>query len=204
MLKRVFEITGNKIASLLIGETSLMISSQDFSSAEEFQTAWDKKLSLATKVEVKYSAIKSIRKDDDDADIVIKHKAALGIPTYCEFSFDDASAYPVFFSFLQKEQYFTRQEVKLTPLKSIGNYLIGIVATLAFTAFCYFEALKIANGTVARTTSGKQELFNSAVGALGDKGVLAAGGLAVCYLLYKAWTRFSNPPTRLLFLPPTT
>lgn len=186
----------------MAGETSFMFSSQSFRSAEEFQAAWDKKLSLATKVEVKYEAIKSVHKDDDDADILIKYKTVLGIPTNCEFSFHDESAYPLFFAFLQKERYFTNQYEKLTPLKSIVNYLIGIVATIAFTAFCYSEALKIAAGTVEETTNGKQRLFNNIVSALGDKGVLAAGGLLFCYLGYKAWSRFSNPPHRSLFLPP--
>jgi hypothetical protein len=203
MRNQVFAITGNKIASMMAGETSFMFSSQSFRSAEEFQTAWDKKLSLATKVEVKYDAIKSVHKDDDGDAILIKYKTVLGIPTNCEFSFDDKAAYPLFFAFLEKERYFTNQYEKLTPLKAIVNYLIGLVATLAFTAFCYSEALKIAAGTVAETTNGKQRLFNNIVGALGDKGVLAAGGLLFCYLGYNAWSRFSNPPHRSLFLPPT-
>lgn len=107
MRNQVFIITGNKIASMMAGETSFMFSSQSFRSAEEFQAAWDKKLSLATKVEVKYDAIKSIHKDDDSDDILIKYKTILGIPTNCEFSFDDKAAYPLFFAFLQKERYFT-------------------------------------------------------------------------------------------------
>lgn len=201
MLQQVFAITGNKIASMLAGETSFMFSSQHFNSAEEFQAAWDKKLSLATKVEVKYNAIKSVHKDDDGADILIKYKSVVGIPTNCQFSFNNAAAYPVFFAFLQKERYFTSQEEKLTPLKSIVNYLIGMAATVAFTAFSYSEALKIANGTVREANTGKEELFNDIVGALGNKGVLAAGILGISYLGYKAWKRFSTPPNRLLFLP---
>jgi hypothetical protein len=202
MLQQVFSITGNKIASLLAGEKAFLFSSQHFTSAEAFRAAWEKKVSLATKIEVKYDAIKSVHKDDDSNDILIKYKTLLGIPTNCEFSFNDANAYPLFFSYLQKELYFTKQEEKLTPLKAIVNYLIGLVLTVAFTAFCYAEALKIANGTVAEARSGKEQLFNEAVGALGDKGVLAAGGLLAAYLGYKAWMRFSNPPNRLLLLPP--
>jgi hypothetical protein len=202
MLHQVFAITGNKIASMMAGETSLMFSSQHFRSADEFRAAWDKKLSLATKVEVKYDAIKSVHKDDDDGDILIKYKTILGIPTNCQFSFDDAGAYPLFFSFLQRERYFTKREESLTPLKAIVNYLVGIVATLAFTAFNYAQALAIAAGTVEETTDHKRELFNVIVGTLGPTGVLAAGGLLLAYLGYKAWKRFSNPPTRLLFLPP--
>jgi hypothetical protein len=202
MLHQVFAITGNKIASMAAGDTSFMFSSQSFNSFEDFQAAWDKKLSLATKVEVKYDAIKSVRKDDDDADVLIKYKSLLGIPTDCQFSFDDEAAYPLLFAFLQKERYFTKQYDKLTPFKSTANYLIGIVVTLALTAFSYLEALKIAAGTAERATTSKHRLFNAIVDALGDKGVLAVGGLVLCYLGYKAWTRFTNPPHRALFLPP--
>lgn len=108
MQQQAFAVTGNKIASMLAGETAFMFYSQPFSSAEEFRAAWDKKLSLATKVEVKYEAIKSIHKDDDDTTILIKYKTILGIPTNCEFSFDDADAYPIFFTFLQKDHYFNK------------------------------------------------------------------------------------------------
>ena len=187
---------------MLAGESAFLFSSQHFRSAEEFRAAWDKKLSLATKVEVRYDAIKSVHKDDDDADILIKYKTVLGIPTNCQFSFDDAGAYPLFFSFLQRERYFTKQEERLTPLKSIVNYLIGIAATLALTAFSYSQALDIGQGTVEETNDHKRALFNSIVGFLGTKGVLAVGALLLAYLGYKAWARFSNPPTRLLFLPP--
>jgi len=185
----------------MTGDTSFKFSSHRFDSPDEFQTAWDKKLSLATKVEVKYDAIKSIKKDDDDTDILIKYKTILGIPTNCEFSFVDEESYAIFFTFLQKERYFTKEYEKLTPIKSIVNYLIGIAAMLVFTAFCYSEALKIANGTVEEATDGKQKTFNDIIGALGSKGVLAIGGVLLCYLVYKAWKRFSNPPHRLLFLP---
>lgn len=204
MLRQVFSVTGNKIASLLASEQAFLFSSQHFTSSEAFQAAWEKKVSLATKVEVKYGSIKSVHKDDDSSSILIKYKTVLRIPTDCEFSFQDNSTYQLFFNYLQKKLYFTKQEEKLTPLKSIVNYLIGLIATLAFTAFCYSEALKIANGTVAEAHSGKEQLFNEAVGALGNKGVLAAGGILTAYLGYMAWKRFSNPPNRLLFLPPNT
>ena len=205
MLNRVFDITGHKIASLLPSDDALLFSSQHFDSfdaAEEFRAAWDKKLSLATKVKVPYDAIKSIKKDDDEAEVLIAYRTFLGLPTNVQFTFEDQTAYETFFTFLQKERYFTRQYDQLTPLKAIANYLIGIIAVLALTAFAYSEALKIADGTVEPARTGKQALFNNIVGFLGDKGVLAVGGLGLCYLGYKAWTRFAAPPHRQLFLPP--
>ena len=201
MQQQVFAITGNKIASMLAGETSLLFSSQHFTSAKEFQEAWDKKLSLATKVEVKYEAIKSIHKDADDADILIKYKTFLGVTGNCQFSFDDPEAYPVFFAFLQKERYFSKQEESLTPLKASANYLIGMAVALAFTALCYWLALDGAHDTTAEEHDFRKVVFRSILRVLGANGVLAVGALALAYLGYKAWQRFTNPPSRLLFLP---
>ncbi|RZL09000.1 MAG: hypothetical protein EOO62_14530 [Hymenobacter sp.] len=206
MLNRVFDITGNKIASLLPGEDALLFSGQSFDSfdttAEEFRAAWDKKLSLNTKIKVRYDAIKSIKKDDDEAEVLVAYKTFLGLPTNVQFTFNDPAAYDVFFAFLQKERYFTQQYEQLSPLKAITNYLIGLAAVLAFTAFAYSEALKIAAGTVAPARNGKEALFNNVVGFLGDKGVLALGSLGLVYLGYQAWRRYTLPPHRLLFLPP--
>lgn len=199
----LFSITGNKITSLLLADNALQFSSQQFHSAEQFETAWRRKLSLATKVEAKYAAIRSVHKDDDSADVFIKYKTALGLPTNCAFSFQRPEDYDTFFTFLQQQRYFTRQVEQLTPFKAIINYLIGIAATIAFTWFCHSEALAIAAGTVAEARTSKARLFNELVGFLGPRGVLAAGGLLLCYLLYKAWMRFSNPPQRQRFLPPS-
>jgi hypothetical protein len=204
MIHKVFTITGNKINSLCLGENSLMFSSQTFDSVDSFNEGWNKKLSLATKVEVKYESIKSIKKEDTDNDILIKYKSFLGIPSDCEFSFSDLNDYEIFFNFLQKERYFSKTYENLTPFKAVLNYLIGLVVTIGITVFSYFEALKIANGTIEEAYSAKTRLFNSIVGFLGDKGVLVVGILGAGYLLYKIWIRFTNPPNQLKFLPPNS
>lgn len=202
MHNRVFSIEGNKIKSFIAGENSLMFSSQTFDTVEEFTNAWEKKLSLATKVEVKYDAIKSIKKDDDDNEVFINYKTFVGIPSNCVFSFKDAADYDVFYNFLEKERYFSKTYEKLTPFKAILNYFIGLVITIAITIFSYYEAIAIANGTAEEAHSGKSRMFNYIVELLGDKGVLAVGGAISFYIIYKIWTRFSNPPHQLKFLPP--
>lgn len=202
MEKRLLVAQGNKIASLFLGENSLLLSSQDFNSEQDFLDGWNKKLSLATKIEVKYDAIKSVKKEDDEADVLVKYKAALGIPGSVEFSLPTAGDYEFLFVFLEKERYFTKTYEKATPVKAALNYGIGLVATLLLTVFSYFEALAIANGTADRPTTSKSRLFYSLVESLGDKGVLAVGGLLACYLAYKIWTRFTNPPQQVEFFPP--
>jgi hypothetical protein len=204
MTNKVFAISGNKIASLVIAENSLMFSSQTFNSVEDFMEGWNKKLSLATKVEIKYESIKSVKKEDTDNDVLIKYKSFIGIPSDCEFSFSDINDYETFFTFLQKERYFSKTHEVLTPFKAILNYLIGLAITIGITIFAYFEALKIADGTIEEAHSSKTRLFNNIVELLGDKGVLAVGVLGTCYLLYKIWTRFKNPPNQLKLLPPNS
>ncbi len=204
MDNKVFTITGNKISSLCFGNNSLMFSSQTFKTVEDFMESWHKKLSLATKVEIKFESIKSVKKEDTDEDILISYKWFWGIPTNCEFAFSDANDNEAFFYFLEKEKSFSKTHEKMTAFKAILNYLIGLIFTIAITIFSYFQALEIANGTVAEAVRGKIKVFNEIIEFLGDKGVLAIGGVLACYLLYKIWTRFSNPPYQLKFFPPTS
>ncbi len=73
---------------------------------------------------------------------------------------------------------------------------------MAFTVFTYNQAIEIANGTVEEATDWKARLFNYIVGLIGDKGILIGGTLILAYLIYKTWTRFSNPPNQIKLLPP--
>ncbi len=202
MLNQVFSISGNKIASLVADADALKFSSSGFTSVDEFLTSFGKKLSLATKVEIKYDTIKSIQKEDKDKTIAIKYKGLGGITNSCEFSFNNESDYEVFFSYLEKERYFKRTAETLTPFKAISSYLLGLALTIAITAFCYYEAINIENGSLEEAGNRKARAFNALIGLLGDKGVLAVGVLIVCYLGYKIWTRFKNPPTQTKFIAP--
>jgi hypothetical protein len=201
MINRVFAVSGNKIASLVVGETSLMFSSKSFSSLEEFNESWSKKLSMATKVEVKFDSIKSVKKEDGDEDISISYKTFAGITGSCVFSFSDPASYDTFFGYLQKERYYTKTQEQLSPFKAVSSHLIGLVVTIGITVFAYLEALKLAAGTAEVSGSRKARLFNTIVETLGDKGVLITGGLICAFIAYKIWTRFSNPPGQVKFLP---
>jgi hypothetical protein len=202
MLNQVFSVSGNKISSLVADADSLKFSSSGFTSVDEFLTSFVKKLSLATKVEIKYDSIKSIQKEDNAKTIVIKYKGLGGITQSCEFSFANESDNEVFFSYLEKERYFKRTAETLTPFKAISSYILGFLLTIGITAFAYYEAIGIANGTLEDSGNRKTRAFNALVGFLGDKGVLAVGGLVTAYLGYKMWTRFKNPPNQTKFMAP--
>jgi hypothetical protein len=202
MVDKVFSISGNKISAFILDENSLKFSSSSSETVDTFREAFAKKLSLATKVEIKYDTIKSIKKEDNDKGVLIKYKTVVGIPSDCEFSFSDPTDYETFFTFFDKERYFTKSHETLTPIRAIRNYLIGLIATIGFTIFTYYQAIEIANGTVEEATSGKVRTFNYVVGLLGDKGVIAIGGTISAYLISKIWKRFSNPPNQIKLLPP--
>lgn len=204
MSNRVFSISGNKISSFIIDENSLKFSSQTFNSFLDFQDAWNKKLSLATKVEIKYDNIKSIKKEEFDKDILIKYKAFGGLPSDCEFSFTNFEDYETFFSFFTEKRYYQRTIETLTPFKAIQNYLIGFLATIGFTIFSYFEAIDLANGTAEEAHSGKTRTFNFVVDLLGAKGVIFVGTVISAFLIYKIWTRFKNPPNQTRLVPPNS
>lgn len=202
MINKVFSISGNKISSFIIDENSLKFSSQNFDSFTDFQDAWNKKLSLATKVEITFENIKSIKKEEFDKDILIKYKAFGGLPADCEFSFTDFDDYETFFSYFTDKRYFQQTIETLTPFKAIQNYLIGFVVTIGITIFSYFEAIALANGTAEEAHSSKSRTFNFVVELLGEKGVILIGTVISLFLIYKIWTRFKNPPNQTRLVPP--
>jgi len=200
MFEQVFPVTGHKVASLFADDDALCFSSQDFNSVAEFQSAWDKKLSLATKVKISYEAIRAVRQEDGAREVAVAYRGLGGFPASYNFTFRQSGDEEAFFTYLQ-QRHFVRQYEKLSPVRATVNYAIGAVLVVALTWFCYAEALKLASGTAAPARNGKEELFNELVGTLGDKGVLAVGGLGLAYLLYKVWTRFTNPPFHQRFVP---
>ncbi len=202
MIDKVFSVTGNKITSFIIDEDSLKFSSSTFETVDEFKLAFDKKLSLATKVEIKYNAIKSIKKEDNSSEISIVYKSALGISMDCEFAFTDTSKNQLFFIFLEKERFFSKQYQTLSPIRAVRNHLIGLLAIIGVTIFCYYQAINIANGTKEKTYNIKEIIFYKTVEILGDKGVIAIGLIISGLLVYKIWQRFTNPPNQVVFLPP--
>lgn len=202
MLNQVFPVSGNKISTFVADTDSLKFSSSRFESVDEFLTSFGKKLSLATKLEIRYDSIKAIQKEDNDKTVAIKHKGVGGITYSCEFSFNNESDYEVFFSYMEKERYFKRTNETLTPFKAIRGYILGLLLTIGLTIFAYYQAIGIANGTLEDSGNRKTRLFNALVGLLGDKGVIAVGAAISAWLLYKIWSRYSNPPNQLKLMPP--
>ncbi len=94
-------------------------------------------MSIATKVEIKYESIKSVEKEDNDNDILIKYKAFLGFPMHCEFSFSDKNDYETFFTFLEKERYFTKFHEDLTPFKAVLERVGKLSLALGLYALQY-------------------------------------------------------------------
>ena len=201
MTNSIFKVDGKKIETLLLGEKALMFSSQSLQTEEEFNKAWSKTLTLATKTEIKYDSIKSVTKEDSEETILIKYKGALGVPNECEFSFPAQSDCEAFFSFLEKEQYFRRTDERISPVKSATPYIIGLAVTIAITLFAHFQAVDIANGTADESGSRKTRAFMNIIGLIGDKGVWTIGILVSCFIAYKIWKRFKNPPVQTKFLP---
>lgn len=201
MANEIFPVNGNKIATLFLDTYSFKFSSSQINSIEDFEKAWDKKLTLAKKIEIQYDSVKAVRKEESDKEIIISYKTSVGITSQCQFSFPNANDYETFFAYLENEIGLDKEEETLAPFKAILNYLFGLIITVAITVFGYFEAIKIANGTASEGTNGKARLFNSIVGILGDKGVLFIGGGVTCYILFQMWKRYTNPPNQVRFTP---
>jgi len=200
---RVFSIRGNKIASMAIDEESIRFSSKSFNNIEDFNEVWSKRLSLATKVEVKFSKIKYVSKEEPGKEIKIRYKAI----AEAVFTFNKPEDYRGFFTILEKEQYFTKTEETLSPIKAATPYIIGLFVMIATTIFCYYEAIKVSTkGGLAQelseATDVKNELFLRLLHFVGEKGVIAIGAATCIYISYRIWKRYTNPPNRIKLLPP--
>lgn len=200
---RVFEVTGYKILSLIIEDDALKFSSEKLHSYDDFQLSWNKKLTLATKLEVKYDKVKSIKKEVSDSQIKIKYAWGI-LPSEVVFAFVNDVDYEIFVNFLIKRRYFKKIEETLTSFKAIKNYLIGLLVTIGFSALCYYQAIKISKHGVEKSGNVKTRLFKQFLGFIGDKGVLVISVIIVCYLLYKIWNRYKTPPNQIKLLPPNT
>ena len=191
---QVFSISGNKIHSLLLDDQSLRFSSRRFKFPEEFEEAWQKKWSTATKLEIKHSSIRSITKEDQELKIRIVYKTWIGIPSACEFSFFDAGICAAFLTYMEKEQYFAYTHERMLPFKAVSQYILGLVFTIAMTWFSWYLVVDQKHGGTDEGSDVKARLFLYVLSLLGEKGVLAIG-IAICgYIGFKIWKRASTPP----------
>jgi hypothetical protein len=190
------------MSSFVADGNSLKFASHESATVKEFQDRWKKKLTLGTRTEIEYDAIKSVTKEDNDRNILIKYRAWAGFPGELEFAFQDYYDHELFFRFLEKERYFKRVRETLTPIRAIRNHVIGLSAVIVITALAYYEAVGIANGTIELEGSGKEQAFKLVASLLGDKAVIAIGTLIVIFLLYKIRRRISSLPNQTKLLPP--
>ena len=201
MTNKIFAVNGNKISSLYIDEGALKLSSQEHDTAEKFLEAWDKKITLATKTEIKFENIKSISKEHHDEEVKVKYKTFAGLSMDCEFSFTHEEDCDTFLNLIENQLQFEKKEAVLSPFKAIQGYLLGFAFTVGMTYFSYTEALALADGTATEATSRKSRGFQNIIGMLGDKGVLLIGAAITAYIGYQIWTRYKNPPTQIQLVP---
>lgn len=202
MMDKVFAVSGNKISSLVIEENSLKFSSSSFRDISDFQENWDKKLTLTNKFEVKYSDIKSIKKEDSSDEIKISYTSIGVLPSEVLFSFKNADDIDVFFEYLVKQQYFQKSSEKLSSFKAIRNNIFWLVITIGITWLGYYMALGIDEGETYEPTRAKTRLFYEIIKILGVEGVMIVGVLIASFISYKIWIRYQNPPNLVLLTPP--
>jgi len=194
---QVFSISGNKIQSLLLNDQSLRFSSGQFKFSEEFEEAWRKKWSTATKLEIKHSSIRSITKEDQELKIRIVYKTYIKIPSECEFSFSDAGICAAFLTYMEKEQYFARTHERMLPFKAVSRYILGLMFTIGITWFSWHLVVDQKHGGTEEGGDAKAKLFLYLLNLLGEKGILTIG-IGICgYIGFRIWKRASNPPYRV-------
>lgn len=199
MANEIFSVNGHKMSTLYFDDESFKFSSSNLKSAEDFENSWDKSFTLATKSEIRYGLIEVIKKEENDDNVTISYKTSFGTTTHCKFSFSNPNDYERFFNTLENELGLEKEHETLEPLKSIYNHLLKLVITITITAFSYYEAKAIANGTAIKSTTSRAKLFDRIVTNLGDKGILLIGGVITCFLLFQMWKRFTNPPNQITF-----
>jgi hypothetical protein len=202
--ERVISVSGKKMKSLLLTDTAMLLSSQNFSSVDAFNEGWAKKLSLATKTEIKFNSIKSITKEENEEHYLVKYNGVMNLPSESQISFLSRDEEEAFLRYLEKDQYFERIEQQLSPVKAAMPYIFGLLLTLAFTIFSHYQAVEIEHGTLEYEGTGKSRLYNNLIEKIGVTGVWIIGGLIILFILYKIWQRYSNPPHQVKFLPRNT
>jgi hypothetical protein len=204
MIDKVFPITGKKLSGFILDEQSLLFSSQRKNSFDAFKEEYAKKITLATKHEVKYEEIISITKEESEFDLHLTYKGTLGITNELEFTFCNAEDYEVLLTYLEQKRYFTRTYETLSPFNAIRSQLIWFFVSILGTIYFYDRAIEIAKEGVDKSARGRFRLINYLLELLGDKSVIAVGAIVVSYLGYNIWKRYSNPPRQMRLMPPNS
>lgn len=201
---KVIEVSGEKIESLVVAENELQLINKRFSTVEDFNEQWNKKLTLTTKHKIEYSDIKTITKEDADDEVIIKYSGSLGMSKECKITFPFEQDREDFYTFLQEEKGFTKTEEKLSSFNASKSLIITLLVVAGIAVFAYFQAVEVAspdfveNDDTGRSAR-KARLFHTIVRFLGPNGVLLLGLALVGFLAYKIWNRYKNPPTQIKF-----
>jgi hypothetical protein len=203
---QIIRASGNKVECLVLAENTIQLMSKVFNSLDEFNEAWNKTLTLATKSEIKYDAIKSISKEEGEDEVLIKYKGLAGMTSEEKLTFPKSSDRDAFYDFFQTEKGFVRTDETMSPLKSVMPYLGGLGVTLLATAYGYYQSVEMANGQFIMEdgysrAARRRNFIDSIIGMLGTNGVLLLGlGISV-YIGYLIWNRYKNPPVHTLLIP---
>lgn len=201
MIDKVFPITSKKLSAFIVDDQSILFSSQRKDSFEAFKEEFAKKITLATKHEVKYDEIISITKEESEFDLHLTYKATLGITNVLDFTFSNPNDYEIFLTYLEQKIFFTRTYETLSPFNAIKTQLIWLFLSILGTIYSYDRAIEIAKEGVDESAKGKFKLYSYLVEFLGDKGVIAVGAIVIIYLGYNIWKRYSNPPRQMKLMP---
>jgi hypothetical protein len=205
LLNQVIPVSGEKIESLLIGDNALQLLSSEQNSVEEFNAAWTKTLTLATKTDIAFDGIKSITKEDGEDHIVVNYKGGMGLPKECKITFTNPTDLGEFFTFFQESKGFTRTDEALSPFKSTLPYLFGLAVTLGVTAFGYYLADGAEHGEPEPegNTRGarKGRFYRMIAETLGTKGVLLLGLAISAYVVYMIVQHYKKPPVQTKLVP---
>ena len=201
MIDKVFPITSKKLSAFIVDDQRILFSSQRKDSFNAFKEEFAKKITLATKYEVKYEEIISITKEESEFDLHLTYKGTLGITNELEFTFSNADDYEVFLTYLEQKRFFTRNYETLSPFNAIRSQLIWMFISILVTIFSYDRAMDIAKEGIDESARGRFILYSYLVEFLGDKGVIAVGAIVIIYLGYNIWKRYTNPPRQMRLMP---
>jgi len=197
MTDKIFLIESDNFKSLLIGDKAMMFHGDTIETSDEFMNAWNKKITLSKRDDIKLSTIASITKNDDSRNIHVSYRNSVHIPDSYDFSFINDEDYEIFFTILEKKYFFNRSNERLSSLKSTQKNLLSLILAIALTIFCYYQATSIEKNGIDENESSKSKLFDKILKLLGDKGILLIGVLVIVYFLFKIWKRLNNPPMQL-------
>jgi hypothetical protein len=202
MIKRIFPVTGEKIASLLLDNRSFKFSSRKFNTVEEFEEAFHKTLSLAKTTEIKHSSVKSVRKPELSNNITIRHNTLMAGNVV--FAFDNQSDQAFFFNYLEQGLSFRKRRETMSIFIASRKSILALLITIGATALGYYLAERAASGEELHFRGrrrGMLKLFNFVAEMLGQTGVIVAGTLIASFFIYKITRRFKNPQQQLVFVP---